>query len=362
MASWQRGAVYLFACKGCEGMATVNIYANLLRRRLRICGLLVLLTGLALVLDLCTGAAGLTLAELLTAFLGGPSGSTVHTLIVWMLRLPMSLTCLFVGAALGIAGLEVQNLTHNALASPYTLGITASASFGAAVSIVFGISLAGYLWVGTVTLALLFALFASAGIFLLGQRRGMGASTLVFAGIITNFFFSALQQFLQYKASPETAQVIASWNFGNLSRATWISVVVTGLVTLLVTAILARRAWPLTILTLGEERARSLGVETNRLRLQVFGLCALLIAVAVGFIGTIAFVGLVAPHCARILLGDDQRFLLPMAGLAGSLLVLVSSVICKLLSQGAMVPVGILTSLVGVPFLAVLLLRNRRFS
>jgi len=261
-------------------MASENIYANLLRRRLQICGLLVLLTGLALVLDLCTGSAGLTLSELLTAFLGGPSGSTVHTLIVWMLRLPMSLTCLFVGAALGIAGLEVQNLTHNALASPYTLGITASASFGAALSIVFGISLAGYLWVGTVALALLFALFASAGIFFLGKRRGMGASTLVFAGIITNFFFSALQQYLQFKASPETAQVIASWNFGNLSRSTWTSVVVTGLVTLIVTLILLRYSWQLTILTLGEERARSLGLDTDRLRLTVFGLCALLIAVA----------------------------------------------------------------------------------
>ena len=339
-----------------------SVYGRLSGRRLRISGFLVLLTVLALLLDLCTGAAGLTLPELLAAFLGGPSGSTVHTLIVWMLRLPMSLTCLFVGAALGMAGLEVQNLTHNALASPYTLGITASASFGAAFSIVFGISFGGYLWVGTVVLALAFALAASGGIFLLGKRRGMGASTLVFAGIITNFFFSALQQFLQFKASPETAQVIASWNFGNLSRSTWISVVVTGLVTVLVLLVLLRWSWQLTILTLGEERARSLGVDTDRLRLSVFGLCALLIAAAVGFIGTIAFVGLVAPHCARILLGDDQRFLLPMSGLMGGLLILVSSVVCKLLSQGAMVPVGILTSLVGVPFLAVLLLRNRRFS
>ena len=321
-----------------------------------------LLTLLTLALDLCTGSSGLSLPDLIAALLAGPDGATIHTLIVWMLRLPMTLTCFFVGAALGIAGLEVQNLTHNALASPYTLGITASASFGAALSIVFGFSLAGYLWLGTVFLALAFAILAAGGIFLLGKQRGMGESTLVFAGIITNFFFSALQQFLQFKASPETAQIIASWNFGNISRSTWTSVLVTAVVTIVVSLLLARRSWQLTILTLGEERAVSLGIPTDTLRLQVFGLCALLIAVAVGFIGTIAFVGLVAPHCARILTGDDQRFLLPLSGLTGSLLILLSSVVCKWLSSGAMVPVGILTSLVGVPFLAVLLMRQRRLS
>ena len=118
------------------------------------------------------------------------------------------------------------------------------------------------------------------------------------------------------------------------------------------------RAWAMTALTIGEERARSLGVAVARLRVEAFLLSALLIAGAVSFIGTIGFVGLVAPHFAKLTLGDDQRFLIPGTILAGGLLMTASSVAAKLLSTGAVLPVGIVTSLVGVPFLFLLLLRE----
>lgn len=175
-----------------------------------------------------------------------------------------------------------------------------------------------------------------------------------------NFFFQALQQYLQYRASPEIAQIISGWTFGNLQRSSWMSVVVSGCLLVMGAALLSGWSWRLTVLTTGEERARSLGINVERLRLHVFLICSFLIAGAVGFIGTVAFVGLVAPHCAKLMLGEDQRYLLPSATILGGLMLLASSIVSKLLSGGSMLPVGIITSIVGVPFLFVLLMENGR--
>ena len=186
----------------------------------------------------------------------------------------------------------------------------------------------------------------------------MTPQTVILAGIVMNFFFLALQQLLLYGASPETAQLINGWTFGNLERSSGLSAAAAAGFTLVAALWLLPRAWAMTALTIGEERARSLGVAVTRLRVEAFLLSALLIAGAVSFIGTIGFVGLVAPHFAKLTLGDDQRFLIPGTILAGGLLMTASSVAAKLLSTGAVLPVGIVTSLVGVPFLFLLLLRE----
>jgi iron complex transport system permease protein len=270
----------------------------------------------------------------------------------------MTLTCVFVGGSLGLSGLQVQTITGNPLASPYTLGITAGASFGAAIAITVGFTLFGLQWAGTAALAFLFALGVSLAIYALGKRRGLSTSTLVLTGIVMNFFFSALKEFLQYRASAEIAQIIANWSFGSLGRSTWASASVAAGILAASFLLLFGKSWQLTALTAGEERARSLGIPVDRLRLQVFVISACLIAGAVGFIGTVAFVGLVAPHCARMLAGEDQRYLMPLSTVLGSFLLLLSSTVAKWISTGAMMPVGILTSIVGVPFLFVLLLRE----
>jgi len=339
---------------------SLTIYERINRRRWIIALTIIAAMACAAIIDIGVGSSKMEASSVLEVLWDGPDGDTPNTMIIWAIRLPMMLTCLFVGLCLGVSGLQVQTITNNPLASPYTLGITASASFGAAISITFGLSIGGYVWIGTAILALLFSLGASLGIFFLGNMRGMSANTLVFAGIIMNFFFSALQQYLQYMASAEVAQVISSWTFGNLSRSNWTSVTVVGILAVIGVLLLAQWSWKLTALTMGEERAISLGVDVERLRLQVFVVSAVLIAGAVGFIGTVAFVGLVAPHCAKLLLGEDQRFLLPVSGILGSLLMLTSSIISKLLSHGSMLPVGIITSIVGVPFLFVLLMKSRR--
>lgn len=337
-----------------------HMYRQLNGRRLLTGMVLAILTLGLIVVDLGMGSSGIGPGEVVDALLGGPDGDTANTAILWSIRLPMTLTCVFVGGSLSLAGLQIQTITNNALASPYTLGITASASFGAAIAITLGLSVAGYLWIGTALLALVFALAVSLLIFYLGCLKGMSTSTLILSGIIMNFFFQALQQYLQYRASPEIAQIISGWTFGNLQRSSWMSVVVSGCLLAMGAALLSGWSWRLTVLTTGEERARSLGINVERLCLHVFLICSFLIAGAVGFIGTVAFVGLVAPHCAKLMLGEDQRYLLPSATILGGLMLLASSIVSKLLSGGSMLPVGIITSIVGVPFLFVLLMKNGR--
>ena len=316
-----------------------------------------LLLLIAVGLDLAVGSSAMPLSDLVSALFSGPDASDINATIVWSPRLPMTLTALFVGTALAMAGLQIQNITQNALASPSTLGITSAASFGAALAISLGLSVLGQFWIATATTALLFALFVSFAIYFLSARRGMTPETVILAGIVVNFFFLALQQVLIYRSSPEVAQIINGWTFGNLERASWLAVGLNAVMTLLFAVFLLKRSWAITALTLGEERALSLGIPVKHLRVETFFLSALLIAGAVAFIGTVSFVGLVAPHIAKMLLGEDQRFLLPGTLLSGALLMVLSSLFAKLISAGAIIPVGIITSLVGVPFLLALLVR-----
>ena len=333
-------------------------YRQINRKRLGFLLLGVVFLLAAVLLDLTKGTLELTFTAVLEGLRQGPNAESIESAILWQLRLPMTLTSVFVGASLGLAGLQIQNITQNALASPSTLGITSAASFGAALSICFGLSLFNILWIATAVNALVFALAVSAAIYFLSARRGMTPETVILAGIVMNFFFLALQQVLIYQSSPEVAQLINGWTFGNLERASWLSTAVSGILAVVIGLYLLSKSWAITALTLGEERALSLGVAVKRLRIETFFLSSLLIAGAVAFIGTISFVGLVAPHIARLTIGEDQRFLLPGTVLAGSLLMVLSSVLAKWLSTGAVMPVGIITSLVGVPFLLVLLIRH----
>lgn len=326
-------------------------------RTLILCaGAILLLISIGL--DLAIGASSMTFSTLLSALGTGPQATDINATIVWSLRLPMTLTALFVGTSLAMAGLQIQNITQNALASPSTLGITSAASFGAALSISLGLSVFSQFWIATATSALVFALLVSFAIYFLSARRGMTPETVILAGIVVNFFFLALQQVLIYRSSPEVAQIINGWTFGNLERSSWLAVALSASLTLFIAIFLLKRSWAITALTLGEERAMSLGIPVKRLRVETFFLSALLIAAAVAFIGTVSFVGLVAPHIAKLLLGEDQRFLLPGTLLAGGLLMVLSSLLAKFISSGAIIPVGIITSLVGVPFLLALLIQH----
>lgn len=340
--------------------ATSRYYALVRRKRLLVTALLVL-TVVVLVCDVGVGGGTLSVPELLRSIFTPWTATPVVNQIVWNIRMPMSVTGVVVGAALAVAGAEMQTILNNPLAEPYTLGISAAAGFGAALSVVIGLSaipmgavlgLAGSAWV--------FAMVACAVILGFSLLRGATTESMILLGIAMVFLFSALLSLMQYVASEAQLQQVVFWTLGSLGRATWPQI---GLVTAamaIITPLFYRASWTLTAFRLGDDRARALGVSVERTRIVAMIGVSLLAATAVAFAGTIGFVGLVGPHIARILVGEDQRYFLPSSLLCGSLLLCGASLASKLIVPGVIIPVGIITSLVGVPVFLLIILSNRR--
>ena len=221
--------------------------------------------------------------------------------------------------------------TCSSLPTPYMLGSSAAAGFGASLAILGGaavvIPLPSYLL--TPLAAFLATLAATGIVWLVARLKGTQPELLVLAGIAVLFFFQSLQSLLQFMASPEVLQQIVFWLFGSLLKANWTSVQISGLILLLCLPLIARDVWSLTALRLGEGNAESLGLDVSGLRRRAFLVTAALTAAAVSFTGTIGFVGLIAPHVARSFVGEDHRLALPCAALSGALILVIASVAGK---------------------------------
>lgn len=303
-----------------------------------------------LVLDVMTGPSMLPMGEVVSSLLQlSGVDDTSHT-IVYDLRLPIAFMALLVGASLGAGGAEMQTLLNNPMASPYTLGLAAAAGFGASLVIAFGsfgLPLQYAVPIGAFSMTMV----ASAVLFLFASLRQFAAATLILVGIALLFIFQSLLSLVQFTASAEISQQILFWLFGSLTKSTWSNVSVVVVVSGICIALLMRDNWKLTALRLGEQRASALGVNITRLRIKTLILVAMMTATAISFVGVIGFIGLVAPHVARLLVGEDQRYFLPATMLAGAAFLSFSSVLSKVIVPGALFPVGIVTSFVGVPFL-----------
>lgn len=329
------------------------------QRVAQLCAALVVLLGFV-VLDLVTGPSGMGLAELWQALIAGPSGQDrAAATILWQIRMPQTVMGVLVGACLGIAGLQMQTILGNPLASPFTLGFSASAGFGAALAIMFGSLLPLPHVIAVPVSAFVMTLLACSIVYGIALWRGATPEMLVLAGIAVLFFFQSLQSLLQFVASPEVLQQIVFWLFGSLLKANWTSVSVAALIFFLAVPFVVRESWNLTALRLGDANAASLGLKVQALRRRSFALVALLTSAAVCFVGTIGFVGLVAPHAARALVGEDHRYAIPMAAIAGSIMLMSASVIGKAISPGASIPVGIITAIAGIPMLLAVILRHK---
>jgi iron complex transport system permease protein len=336
-------------------------YRALLLRRGAVLGALALLLLLALLLDVATGPSRLGLGEVISVLLHPDQASRPMRVIVWDVRLPYALMAVLVGAALALAGAEMQTVLNNPLASPFTLGVSSAASLGAALAIVLGVGLPwlpqDWLLPGN---AFIFAFGSMLLLQALGRLRGAGVEAVVLFGIALVFAFNAAVALLQFVATEQALQQLVFWSMGSLARATWPRIGILALALLMVTPFCARAAWKLTALRLGEERALSFGIDAARLRNGALLRVSLLAGVSVAFVGTIGFVGLVGPHAARLMVGEDHRFFLPASALCGALLLSLASVAGKLIVPGLLIPIGIVTALVGVPvFLALVLARGR---
>lgn len=298
-------------------------------------------------------------AEALQTLLDPDSAERSLRNLVWVYRVPESCFAILAGLALGMAGAEMQTILNNPLAEPYTLGISMAAAFGASLVIGFGLGtdlLGGF---ATVVFAFAFAMVACLVIYGVSSRRSAGRTTIVLTGVAMLFLFQALVSGVQTLAGRDAANSITFWMFGSVSRYTDMTyVAVLAAAVLLVGILFAANLWKLSALKLGDAKVYSLGIDVSRLRRNTIVGISVVTAVTVSFTGTIGFVGLVGPHIARILVGDDQRFLLPMSALCGAVFLSASSLLLK--GIDASLPIGVITSLVGVPFFLYLILGRRR--
>ncbi|WP_350024272.1 FecCD family ABC transporter permease [Serratia marcescens] len=346
--------------KGQPNAGVMGRYQHILRHRLLMMGVLALAILGSLLLDFTMGPSGLSLSSLWQTLLDPAAADAGTRVIVWDIRLPYALMAVVVGFALGLAGAEMQTILNNPLASPFTLGVSSAAAFGAALAIVLGIGIPGIpdQWFISAN-AFIFALFAALMLDGITRWTRVATSGVVLFGIALVFTFNALVSMMQFIASEDTLQGLVFWTMGSLARASWDKLGILFGVFAVLLPLSMMSSWKLTALRLGEDRAVSFGIDVRRLRLTTLLRISMLSALAVAFVGPIGFIGLVAPHIARMIFGEDHRFYLPASALIGALVLSMASVASKNLVPGVIIPVGIVTSLVGVPFFLSIILRHR---
>ena len=321
--------------------------------------LLVILIGVAVTL----GSAGFTVGESYLAILAGLFPGTftapeMADVIVWDYRLHRVLFAVAAGFGLAVAGAVMQGILRNPLASPFTLGISSAAATGASVAIVLGAGFVGgeYLIIAN---AFLFALLASVAIYGMARYRGVSSETMILAGIALMYLFSAVTSLLQYVGTAEELQAVVFWMFGSVGKSTWPKLGIVTLVLACTIPYLVYRAWDLNALAEGDEVAAGLGVPVERSMMVFMMVASLLTAVIICFTGTIGFVGLVAPHITRMAIGGDYRTLIPASGLVGAVLLLAADSVGRSILAPQVLPVGIVTAFLGVPFFVYLFMHRR---
>ncbi len=278
------------------------------------------------------------------------------TTVFWMIRMPRVLMAMLVGAALSVSGAVFQGLFRNPLVSPDILGVSSGAGFGAALAIIL---------VGTSALAIqisafVFALLAVMIAYQIGNRGYSSITNLVLAGIIVSALFTAGLSFLKYVADPyEQLPTIVFWTMGGFNYIVWMDVwralplAAGGLLFLYLFR------WRLNLLAMGDEEALTLGLNVGKARTIYIIMATLIVAVCISACGSISWVGLVVPHIARMLVGPDHKMLIPFSALTGAVFMLTMDTLARTIT-GVEIPISIITSFVGAPFLAYLLLQQQQ--
>ena len=279
--------------------------------------------------------------------------------VITQLRLPRVLLAFAAGAALSVSGVLMQGLLRNPLVSPFTLGVSPAAAFGAALVITLAGTNQLPAW-ATIAGAMVMALTVSAIVLGIATARRMAVATLLLLGIAMTQIFEALTSALQFTANENTLQAIIRWTFGSVNDATWSDVIIVGVITVIAVPVTLLFSKDLNAIAFaGDDAARSFGVNVGPVRIGLIALSVTLAAVVVSFCGIIGFVGLVGPHIARLAIGADHRHLLPFAALSGGLLLLIADAVGRTVIAPAVVPVGIVVAFIGGPVFIYLILTRR---
>lgn len=314
------------------------------------------------------GSVSIPIPDIIATLLGW-QGTGLYNTIIWNIRIPQALTAVVAGAGLAIAGVAMQSVLRNPLASPFTLGLSNAAAFGAAIGILMfgagttGSSIADAVVVNnpylTTICAFLFSMLTTVIILLVAKMRSATPETMVLAGVAISSLFNAGLMAIQYFVDDTKLASIVFWQFGDVSRSSWMEL---GIITVVVAAAFAYilfKRWDYNAIDAGDETARGLGVNVEKTRL--FGMIAasVISAVVVAFLGVIGFVGLVCPHMVRRVIGDDHRFLIPGSFVCGAVLLLISDTVARTIIAPHVLPVAVLTAFLGAPVFLYLIIRGR---
>lgn len=329
----------------------------------------VVLLFLFIAIGISLGSADIGLTDVFSAIVG--KGESWKVQIIWQIRIPRVLSAVLAGIALAIAGASMQSILRNPLGSPFTLGVSQAAAFGAAFAVIA-------LGAGTIqssssdavilnnpylvtTSAFAWSLIATVAILMISKIRDATPETMVLAGIALGSLFTAGMTSLEYFASDVELASVIFWTFGDLGKSTWRDFYILAAVVVPISIYFVYNSINYNVLDSGDEVAKSLGVDVEKLRRRGMLLSSLLTALVVSFFGIIGFVGLVVPHIVRRVIGGDERYLIPASALFGGLFLLISDTAARTVISPIVLPVGILTSFLGAPLFIYLLIKGRSY-
>lgn len=319
----------------------------------------------AVLLNIGVGAVAILPAQVLAILLDhaglntGIAYSQQQDAVLWAIRLPRVVLAMLVGGGLAVAGAALQGIFRNPLAEPGLIGVSSGATVGAVGAIVLGLTPLG---IATLPLAAFSGgLIATLAVYAFARQQGRAeVVTLILTGIAINAIAGALTGLFTFYADDQQLRGIVFWSLGSLGGATWQAVTATLPFIVAGVVLIPRWATALNLLVLGEHEARHLGVNTERVRLSIIILAAMMTGAAVAVAGIVGFVGLIVPHLIRLIAGPDHRVLLPASALGGATLLLFADLAARTMVVPAELPLGVVTALAGGPFFLWLLYRTRQ--
>ncbi len=324
----------------------------------------IILLAIIVLCAIAFGAVSITVNDMLSGIvhtLQNEKPANIYEAVFLQIRLPRVVLCMVTGAILSVSGVLLQGLFRNPIVEPGLIGTSAGAAFGASLVFVFAVQMSTE--IQSIAGPLLVPLFAFGGGLLATflvysisrSQKKISITSLLLVGIAINAIGLSGTGFMSYIARDPQARSITFWNLGTFSGATWLQVGITSSVAFIVFIVSLRYSKQLNALMLGEEEASHLGIEPEKLKRRILILTTAMVSVATAFVGVISFVGLIVPHILRLLIGSDNKKLIPASMIMGAIILTVADMGARLLLAPAEVPIGIITSITGAPVFIFLL-------
>ena len=325
-------------------------------RRLPLLVISVILLFIFILLEISTVSDKMTLSDIFLSFIH--SGDSIYTDIVWTYTMPRVTVALVIGAGLAVCGAAMQALFKNPMASPYILGLSSGASVGASIAILFAIPFVPEL-VAAPLLAFIFCMLTTFLVY--GLAKGTGAvstESLILIGLAISALFSAFVSLMTVIAGEKMSSIVF-WTMGSLAQYNWDKVLIISPIVILGSLMILSYSRELNAIMLGDAHAKDLGIEVKKVRLMLLLITSLITAACVAFTGVIGFVGLVIPHVVRLLLGPDNRYMMPFSILIGALFLLACDYVSRAVFSGDVLPIGVVTAMVGAPYFIYLIYKRK---